>query len=182
MSRSDAVAGGRVETVIQGSPLLGEDNEDNVRHVFAQVIELRGRSISFEKFWDNKRGEDGRVVLDGTPGKIQITTVTLDPRFCQEVSAGKVSRSTTLKAQAEAIRNAIQKKVKRYAGADRERMILLLDFRHLGLLASPPVLAALRDSYPELPIEGFREVWLIGPVPQACVCLPEASGESASTP
>jgi hypothetical protein len=168
-SRSDAIEGGCVETLIEGSPLLAEDNEDNVRNVFKKVIESRGRKIVFRP-WDNSRGEDGRVVLDGVEAVLQITIVFLDPQFCKEVAGEELRRVATLEAQAEAIQRAIEKKAaKRYS--DRKEMILLLDIRHLALLSSKPVLETLRSNHLAAADHGFREVWLVGPVIGACVCL-----------
>jgi hypothetical protein len=158
-------ASGSIHIATRDALPRGRDNEPSVLDVLRLLV------CGTIELGDDSRGEDGILRSKAGTFTIQIVSVPPEPEFNRQVRQGEnVERVLAIPEAAGWIHASIQKKC---AGPPTARttVILVLDARHLGILAEDAILGALREGYPDVACCGFWQVWLIGPTAARSVRL-----------
>lgn len=175
-STSSVTADGRIRVRIDGMPVVGRKAEPRVIKVLAQVVSGKpgvAGNFRLPTNDEDQQGHDGFIAgADGQWQSVQCVSVPNESTYAHQLAVtGKSEITLDPDGAADWIAAAIQDKAGQYASADKAAVILALDLRHHGPFVDEPVLAALRRNHPAALNHGFREVWLVGPIPERCVRL-----------
>ena len=155
------------------SPIdVGKPGERMVAdRVLTQLRAERHTIIELEH--NDARGEDRQIRCDGRDVTIQVVAVPADSRFFRDASRGSASTSVTPAEAARWIYEAVVRKQERYATEVRAQMLLAVDVRAVGVLASASIAEELTAKYGALcATTGFGSIWLVGPSDSRSMRLP----------
>lgn len=170
-ARSEArlSADGRVTLQATGPVDIGTRGEPQVHDVLIARLRAEGFLVEVMRGADDKRGEDGLLVIAGARRTVQVTAVPGSPTYWREAAQGSASTSVDAARAIEWMRGAIESKAHI---DDRASTILALDARHAGILADPGLADRYRDMYTSPVTEfGFAQVWVVGPTASHCTRL-----------
>lgn len=160
-----------VRLEVTGKLQPGTAGEGRVLDTLVTALRNEGRHVTFDNSEDH-RGEDGALQLDGQRFVVQTVTVPIAEPFWREASKDSARTNVPVASAAEWFKLAIEKKAQRISPADRGQMILSLDIRNVGVLASASVVREYIDRHgPPSQAYGFASVWLVGPTLAYCTRL-----------
>lgn len=152
-----------LELTVKGPVDLGRRSDASVADRIIAKLRDDGRNVVVIPHEDSG-GEDRKIRCDGDERIIQVVAVPGDPKFLAQASGGSASTTVPAPAAVEWIGRAVEQKAKRYSPEAKARMILAVDIRAAGVLATPTVVESLRKKYGDLcATSGFADIWLAGP-------------------
>jgi hypothetical protein len=170
-SESRLTEGGKVSLAVDGAASIGEPGEEHAIRTLRQRLEASGLPISLRP-GDNKRGEDGILIVADQSYTLQLVTTPNDPAFWHQASAGSAMSEVQLTDAVDWVRATVLAKAKKTPPGQRPRTVLVLDAQHAGILANRAVIDSCLGRFRSPPSEfGFASVWVVGPTVPYCVRL-----------
>jgi hypothetical protein len=170
--RSDSTLGpSGIELTIAAPIDLGRKGEATV--VDRVIAQFRAEGVEPVQLpYRDDRGEDRKICFEDQEVTIQVVAIPGAPDFVAQASRNSASTSVTIDGAARWIYDVIKKKEGQYPRSDRQRMLLAIDARAVGVLVSPSVTSAVIGAYGDLCEQtGFGAIWIVGPSASRCTRL-----------
>ena len=153
-----------MELTLQGPIDLGRRSDIRVADRVISILRSEGQSVELLHHEDS-HGDDRRIRCNGQDVSIQVVSVPTAPDFIRDASRGSANTVVSLSDAAGWINEAVTLKAGHYSTAAKAQMLLAVDVRAVGVLASPPVVAAVEQRFGDpCATHGFGAVWLVGPL------------------
>ncbi len=166
---------GAVVLSVRGSAGVGKENQAPVGRLLRQRLLENGVDVDISEGAD-EFGEDLIMKVGDRSLSVQITVVPGDGSFWRTASNAQASRECSIAEAVEWLRAAIVRKVGRTPRADRGRTVLVLDVKHIGVLATGHARQIYLNRYLCPASEhGFASVWIVGPIVEYCERLGSGS-------
>ena len=170
-SRTRLSSNGLVSLDVRGAKGIGREGERQLAETLRTKLQQEGVSARVSAGQDN-RGEDAIFNANGHTLVVQAVTAPAESEFWFEASAGLASRQVDSPDVVQLLRRAILDKVRKYPLSQRANILLAIDARHAGVLASKPVVDGYLGRYGSPGVEfGFASVWVVGPTGEYCCRL-----------
>jgi hypothetical protein len=176
-SEARRTEGGQVSLNVKGAVNVGRDGEPRALKTFRQKLQADGLVVTISKETDrDKWGEDAILSMGSQRYVVQVVTTPGAKKFWQQARTGSALTQVELQKAVEWLRSSVQAKVRDTSPAERPRTVILVDARHAGHLATPPILESYLSRFSSPAVEfGLAAVWVAGPTVPYCARLGEGT-------
>jgi hypothetical protein len=139
----------------------GRKNEPYAVSGLVAVLKAEGRDVQLVSGARDEDGEDQIILIDGERLIVQVVTMPAEDTVWQPLNTvGTFTETGDREKAVEWVRSALFKK-RAAKGA-----IVVLDAHHFGALVGRDLVKAYRVVHPKPVNEfGFKDAWIIGPIP-----------------
>jgi len=169
---------GQVSLNVEGADSVGRKGEARALKTLRQKLQHDGRTkvaIS-QKTARDELGEDAVLAVDEHRYVVQVVTAPSDERFWRAASTGSGRTQVETQRAVEWLRESVNAKAQKTSPAERPRTVILVDARHAGHLATPPILDSYITTFGSPTLEfGLASIWVVGPTVEYCARLGEGT-------
>lgn len=175
MHSHSTFADGEVQLTLSAPIDIGRGSDEAVADRVVAAMRNEGHRVEIFPHRDD-HGEDRRIRCDDRELTIQVVGVPANSAFLGEASRGSATTRIPTSAAASWVADAITLKANKYSPEVRFSMVLAVDIRAIGVLASVEIVKELETTHVQvLARAGFAGAWLSGPSDSRSTRIPSMS-------